>query len=340
MSKHTFARPNLWDFLGLLIVSFSCMSFELLIIRCLSLIMWYHFAFMVISIAMLGLGAAGTTIAVFQKTRFFKNNKVPAWSSMFLGLAMVIAVISMTKIHPDMYQLGMKPVELFYLSLLYLVLSLPFFMTGLTVAFLLKETPEYAPRLYGIDLLGAGIGCWTVIPLQEWLGAPRSILLISFLAVLGAGVFAISRKSKVLWLCGMFAMSFLMVSFTESEIFILKPGPDKMLSFFSKNSTSPYRYFFRTAQKKIAVDQMSEYDPAGNWPGIKILKTEWDILCRIDAAAYSDWHPIYGIGAPSSYCGTLPDQIMITQDGDAATFITKHTGDYSKLDFIDHFLYG
>ncbi|MCJ7554964.1 MAG: hypothetical protein MUO34_13890, partial [Ignavibacteriaceae bacterium] len=52
---------------SLALLSVSVISYQLLLIQILSIVQWYHFAYMVISIAMLGFGAAGTFIALFKK---------------------------------------------------------------------------------------------------------------------------------------------------------------------------------------------------------------------------------------------------------------------------------
>ena len=55
------------------LLSVSLIAFELTLIRILSIVQWYHFAYMVISVALLGFGAAGTIIAVFKKSLIEKT---------------------------------------------------------------------------------------------------------------------------------------------------------------------------------------------------------------------------------------------------------------------------
>ena len=67
---------------GMFLAAFSTLSLELLLTRIYSVTMYYHFAFMVISIAMLGLSVSGVAIYVFPN--FFRERRAPALASAFM----------------------------------------------------------------------------------------------------------------------------------------------------------------------------------------------------------------------------------------------------------------
>jgi Spermine/spermidine synthase domain len=328
------------DLAGIFSVSLSSLAFEILIIRCLSITMWYHFAFMVISVAMLGFGASGTVVTGLQMDPSGKPSKIPAWSTLLFSVNMVLSIVILSGLNPDLFCMGHDISTLLTLGLIYILLTAPFFWAGLTIALLLKEKSETASLLYGTDLVGAGLGCLLIIPLiQEW-GLPGAVLLFSSVTAIGALMLSVKRFPALKWISAFTAVLFAVGTPWISSVVKIQPGPDKMLSFYAKNSESPFRQLFLQIQEAINQDYTSRKIPIRSQSDIEILSTSWDKLCRIDTAAYADRHPIYGIGMATTYRGTLPGQIMITQDGDAATFITRHDGNFTKLNFIDRFLYG
>ena len=51
-------------FRGVFLIAFATLLFEIALIRVLSFTIWYHFAYVVISTALLGYGASGTLVSV------------------------------------------------------------------------------------------------------------------------------------------------------------------------------------------------------------------------------------------------------------------------------------
>ncbi|MBN1357000.1 hypothetical protein JXA40_12130 [bacterium] len=335
------AKPSDWhDRAGIFLVAFAGLAFELLVIRCLSITMWYHLAFMVISVAMLGFGASGTLTAFIPKSRMASRPDYPVRTAFVFSLSMVFTLACLARLNPNLFNIGTNHSVVLTLGLIYLLLAIPFFFAGLTVALLLKEHPEKSPVLYGADLAGAGMGCLMLTPLFRLAGLPGAVFLFAAATALGVFFFSLKRYRPMRTPALVAAALLAAASPWAKDWIRIEPGPDKMLAFLSKNSTSPFKTLFQRIQQQISDDQTGSLDPGGDWPPLELLSTTWDRLCRIDVAAYPDRHAIYGIGMATTFKDTLPGQIMITQDGDAATFITRHDGDFSKTGFIDRFLYG
>ncbi len=89
------------------LLSVSLIAFELTLIRILSIVQWYHFAYMVISVALLGFGAAGTFIAVFKESLIEKAEVLFPWLMVLTSLLMSVSVtISQTPLFSfDSYKL-------------------------------------------------------------------------------------------------------------------------------------------------------------------------------------------------------------------------------------------
>jgi hypothetical protein len=71
----------------------------------------------------------------------------------------------------------------------------------------------------------------------------------------------------------------------------------------------------------------------------QILNSTWDTLSRVDISAFSDFRPIFPAALQTNTSILYPPQVMITQDGDAATFISKFDGNYEEADYLDYFLH-
>ena len=58
------------------LISAAILAYEVLLARLFSIIQWYHFAYMVISIALLGYGASGTFMALARE-RLMRHARGP-----------------------------------------------------------------------------------------------------------------------------------------------------------------------------------------------------------------------------------------------------------------------
>ena len=77
---------------SLVLISISVIAYQLLLIQILSIVQWYHFAYMVISIAMLGFGAAGTFMAIFKKYLVERTDYLLPFLMIISSLMMTVSV--------------------------------------------------------------------------------------------------------------------------------------------------------------------------------------------------------------------------------------------------------
>ena len=134
------------DLLALL--SAAALAFEITLTRLFSVTQAYHFAFLAVSVALLGYGASGTGLSL-----------VPAWSrppaarrglvsSSLFAAAVVAAYLCLNYLPFDSYRIAWQRIQLLYLVLYYLALTVPFFCAGLVTGLLLATYPAAAGRLY------------------------------------------------------------------------------------------------------------------------------------------------------------------------------------------------
>ena len=120
-----------------------------------SISLWYHFAFMVISIAMLGIGVSGTILSVYPALRNLRN--IPLYLLM-LSICIPLSYLITNLIPFEPARLSWDRIQIFYITLYYIVLSLPFFFFGLIVSTAFSTIPGNTGLIYGADLTGAGTG--------------------------------------------------------------------------------------------------------------------------------------------------------------------------------------
>lgn len=174
---------------GIFLCSLSAISFEIALTRIFSISIWHHFAFMVISIAMLGIAAGGTALAVFPGLKRINAGFYA------LGLAAAIPLgYMLANIIPfDPARLSWDSRQIFYIAFYYAVLSIPFFFFGLIMSSSFAAFGERAGRIYGADLIGAGAGSAAVIALMNNLSPEACVFLISSGALCGAFLMGIRR---------------------------------------------------------------------------------------------------------------------------------------------------
>jgi hypothetical protein len=179
---------------GLSLTSFAALLLELALTRLFSVVLFYHFAFLAISIALLGLGAGGV-FAYLLKSRLAKIPTRALASRLSMGNAALIVGVLAIVLHVPV-ALDVSGKNFLRLTVLYLTAAVPFFLTGLLVSVVFARETKRIPRLYGADLAGGALACLAIVPLLNWLGGPNTILIAGGVLGLGAMVWAESASSR------------------------------------------------------------------------------------------------------------------------------------------------
>jgi spermidine synthase len=160
---------------GLALTSFAALLLELALTRLFSVVLFYHFAFLAISIALLGLGAGGVC-AYLLKTRLAAVDTRQLAARLCMMNSVVVLVVLEIVLHvPVALQVSWG--NFARLSALYMAAAVPFFLTGLLFAVVFARESWRIPRLYGADLCGGALACLAVVPLLNWVGGPNVVLV-------------------------------------------------------------------------------------------------------------------------------------------------------------------
>ncbi len=156
----------------------STLILELSLTRIFSVVFFYHFAFLAISIALFGLGAGGVfsyVVAGWRGNIYFKLGTLAILNSF-----VVVGCLSFTLSRTVMGNGTLAAV--FFAS------ALPFFFSGTVVSLAVSEAIQRVDRVYFFDLLGAAGGCLALVPLLNHFGGPNTVLATSVLFAVSAAI--------------------------------------------------------------------------------------------------------------------------------------------------------
>src|SRR5437899_8805967 len=180
--------------LAVALVSLASLLLELALTRLFSVVLFYHFAFFAISIALLGLGSGGVFAHVRREwLERFDIRPLGAWLCLLNSISILAAVevVLHTPVSLEVtgYNFGK-------LTIIYLAAAVPFFLTGLLFSVLFARSSSQIPYLYGADLTGGAAACLAVVPLLNLIGAPNALLLASACMAMAAALWAGATKLR------------------------------------------------------------------------------------------------------------------------------------------------
>src|SRR6266571_6885618 len=183
---------------GVALSSFAALLLELALTRLFSVVLFYHFAFLAISIALLGLGAGGVC-GYLAKTRLARLETRTLLARLSALNALLIPVVLEVVLHVPV-SLKLTGANFLNLTEIYLASAMPFFITGLQFSILFARESKHIPRLYGADLAGGALACIGIVPLLNWVGGPNTILFAAAIASIAGTVWAnsvLARKATL-----------------------------------------------------------------------------------------------------------------------------------------------
>jgi len=181
-------RKRLWILTGgIFLTSFSLITFEITLSRILSVLLAYHYVFIVLSLTLLGLGAGGIGVHLLRLriSRVHGRSILLTFFASLYALAISFSILCLI-------QVGYLGNILFYC----LILLIPFLFAGMLLAEIYSRFPEASARVYGMDLIGGAIGSIGIIPLLDLLGGISAGLLLGVVASMAALLFALAETEK------------------------------------------------------------------------------------------------------------------------------------------------
>ncbi len=233
-------------YLGIFLITASGLMFEIGLTRIFSATIWYHFAFVAISVALLGWGLGGFVLHL-ARDRFAFTRDRSALLTFFYGFSIPLALwlIVRSPFHPDR------------LSFYFAVSLLPFLLAGIALSMLFAIERHNAGRLYFADLLGASLGALAVTFVLSWLGGENAVLLMAIAPLLASA--ALSRRLLVP--AGVSAAAILVALGVNERtgLFLIRSAPTKGL----------YRHMASAPGSRIALTGWNAYSRIDAVTGIE-----------------------------------------------------------------------
>jgi hypothetical protein len=170
------------------LISAAALAYEILLMRLFSIVLWHHFAYMIISLALLGYGASGAAVSLAQRAVERHFALLFSGAAAAFGIAAIGCFALAQRVPFNPLELLWDPWQPVYLLAVYLLLLLPFLFAGGCVCMALACCRGMQARLYSFDILGAGAGSLAVIGLLFLLSPQDTLKLIGAIGALTASV--------------------------------------------------------------------------------------------------------------------------------------------------------
>ncbi len=178
-------------YLGIFLISLATLMLEVGLVKLFSIIQFYYFAFLIVSVAMFGTAAAGTFL-------YIKKLKKPLLASAILfSITTLIGFLFLNNYAFSPIEASVSYVHCTGLILYYILLGLPFFFSGIIITHILMEHKEESGKIYFCNLSGAAFGSLGVLPIISLLGE-KIIFLVFITGLLASALFAEKTRKALI----------------------------------------------------------------------------------------------------------------------------------------------
>jgi hypothetical protein len=192
--SHTDRIPDRAMLLGMALCSFAALLLELALTRLFSVVLFYHFAFLAISIALLGLGAGGV-FAHLRKNQLARFETRALVSRLCSINALIVPVVLVIVLRIPV-SLDISKANFLRLTAIYLASAVPFFITGMEFSIVFAREAKHVSPLYAADLAGGALACLAIVPLLNWLGGPNTVFFTAVCMAVAGTIWAVDRKAR------------------------------------------------------------------------------------------------------------------------------------------------
>jgi MFS family permease len=249
--------------LGIFIVSMASLLHEFTLTRILSVSLWYHFAFMIISVALLGIGVSGVALSLFPKIMQKPIDKLLTVLAIIYGASVILTFVISYYIPIDPFSLFTQKIQFVIIPIYYVLITIPFFFSGLIISVMLTKFSGEVSKLYFFDLVGAGVSVLAFTVLLPFAGGNGTIVFVAALGFLAAMVFSL-RKNNTLFLVSMVLMiSVFAFLIKKDDILRIRVTPNKIYANYIAERPDLNMYSGWNTISKIDVMKEEEASPDG-----------------------------------------------------------------------------
>ncbi len=300
-------RPDAGIYVGLFLTAVSTLMFEIVLTRIFSVTMWYHFAFMAISIAMFGMTVGAIIVylfpSVFTSTTIQRNLTL---SALLFASSIVASVL--VHLNVPFITAGKWETSLAHVVITYIVIAIPFVFSGIAACLSLTKFERDVGKLYAADLLGAGSGCLILVPLLSVADGPSTVIIIASVAALGGLFYSWTGSSKNLRvLASILTVLLLSVGVANAALY------------------PTHQQFIKLRWVHGSLEEMPIYEKWNAFSRIKVHGDPKELHRPCAWGLSRQW--------PSD---KKVSELDLTIDAGADTVLTAFNGDFSKVAYLEY----
>ncbi|HEX5865067.1 MAG TPA: SAM-dependent methyltransferase [Casimicrobiaceae bacterium] len=294
-------------FAAVALLSAAVLGYEILLMRLFSIILWHHFAYMMISVAMLGYGAAGTFVALAQRALLRRYEIVFVAAAVSFGITAVAGFLLAQRVEFNPLEMLWDPRQPLRLLFIYALLFVPFFCAATSICLSFARFADQPHRLYSFDILGAGAGSLGILAALFATTTTGALQLIGALGLAAAALAAFHDKAKQRWLPALLlGVALLLGLGLPTDWIRLRPSEFKDLS------------------QTLSIR------------GTRLIAEHSSPIALIDVVESSSIPFRHAPGLSLNATVEPPPQMGLFIDGDGPSALTRYDGQTEPLEYLDY----
>jgi len=290
--------------LATLFVSAAAIAYEILLMRVLSIVQWHHFAYMIISLALLGYGVSGTFIALCKRWLEPRFELAFSVSALLFSVTIVVCFMLGQQVPFNALEIVWNPRQFWNLALIYLIYFVPFFFAACCIGLAFTCRRSAINRIYFFDLFGAGLGAMLIIGSLFLLSPQNALIMLALLALLASALMGIGVTARK----PLFASQFVCL------LVLLIGLPQDLLGL----RMSEYKALNQALQVVGSNVLSASSSPLG--------------LLTVVESPRVPFHYAPGLSINTRF--EVPEQMAVFTDGDGMSVITRFDGDLDALAYM------
>lgn len=291
---------------AILLLSSAALAYEVLLVRLLSIAEWHHIVSMVISLALLGYAVSGSTVAIARSWLTQRYAAAFALSALLFSVSAPGCYLLAQALPFNALEILWDPRQWAWLTLVYLLLSVPFFFAATCIALTLAVHTAVVGRIYAADLLGAGLGAVAVLLALSALRPELALRLVVLLGLIAAALSTLEQPIDRAWAWR------LIIALAALSLIALPAG-----------SLAPRMSTYKGLAQALQTQ------------GARLVAERSGSHALISVVA-NDEVPLRRAPGLSLHSPKLPaDQLAVFEDGEGPTALDRFAGDYASIDYLD-----
>ncbi len=294
--------------LALAVISAAVLAYEVLLVRLFAIVQWHHFAFMAISIALLGFGISGTLLAIWQEWARSRYRIIFAASAILFGVSAPISFLIAQALPFNALAVVWEPGQLLYLPIMYLLLVVPFFFGATCIGISFVCLGDKAGRVYAYNLIGSAVGALGIIGVLFVMTPQDALRLVAIVSLSAAAIISLQFRLVL--------RSALVTSYGVLSLIIWAALPDAWFA--------------------LRISEYKELAGALKISGSEVLSERSGPLGLLTVVESSKVPFRYVPGLSLNTKVLPPDQFGVFIDGGSITAVTRFNGHREQLAYLDY----